>query len=164
MQRRSGAALGLRPAGTQNEDEADEEPSGAAEGDSDLAEDDPGNNYKRLLREDVYGLDIDREFKFPHGRDKDIKKPAGWHRAVRMASEIHINEMRPQTYLHPNAIPSSPPIAFISLVPKHALVVCLRHFFHQRELCWRSTTTRVTLRTGARSYDETKKALARAER
>ena len=88
----------LGPAGSQNEDEADEEPSGAAEGDSDLAEDDPGNNYKRLLREDVYGLDIDREFKFPHGRDKDIKKPAGWHRAVRMASEIHINEMRPQAY------------------------------------------------------------------
>jgi hypothetical protein len=98
-----------------DEVEADEEPGLVAESDSDLAEDDPGNNYKRLLREDVYGLDIDREFKFPHGRDKDIKKPAGWHRAVRMASEIHINEMRPQTYLHPSAIPSSRPIAFICL-------------------------------------------------
>ena len=112
----------LGPAGTENEDEADEEPGGVAEEDSDGAENDPGNNYCRLLRGDKYLEDIDRRFKFPGSRDKNIKKPAGWQRAVRMATEIHINDMRPQTYVlkatyysHRHHNPS-----LWTLVPNHA--------------------------------------------
>ena len=112
----------LGPAGTENEDEADEEPAGVAEEDSDGAGGDPGNNYFRLLRGDKHLVDIDRQFKFPGGRDKDIKKPAGWQRAVRMATEIHINDMRPQTFVlkaiyyshHHN------PFIFGPHVPNHA--------------------------------------------
>ena len=63
--------------------------------DEEVEEDaDPGNNYVRLLDKDKFGLDIDKEFKFPAGRGKNIKKPSGWRRAVRLASEVHINEMR----------------------------------------------------------------------
>ena len=64
-----------------------------ADSDSDLAEPDPGNNYVRLLPPDAH-LDIDKEFKFPGGRDRGITKPSCWKRTVRLASEIHINEMR----------------------------------------------------------------------
>ena len=62
--------------------------------DSDLEEPDPGNNYFRLLAADAHNLDIDKEFKFPDGRHLNITKPSCWKRAVRLASEVHTNEMR----------------------------------------------------------------------
>ena len=114
----------LGPAGTEHEDEAaEEEPGGVAEEDSDGVADDPGNNYFRLLRDDKHLVDIDRQFKFPGDRGKDIKKPAGWPRAVRMATEIHINDMRLQTFVL-EAIYSSHhhnPFLFGHHVPNHAL-------------------------------------------
>ena len=84
-------------------DRADEEAvdQGDVEDDSDVAaaDEDPGNNYFSVMPEDLHGLDIDREFKFPDGRDANIKKPAGWRRAVNYAGEVLINEMRRSTYL-----------------------------------------------------------------
>ena len=75
--------------------EEQEEPADpGADSDSDLAEDDPGNKYVRLLPRDAYNIDIDREFKFPDGRDHDITKPSCWKRAVRLASEVLTNDMR----------------------------------------------------------------------
>ena len=74
---------------------------GDAGDDSDVAaaDEDPGNNYFSVMPKDLHGLDIDREFKFPDGRDTNIKKPAGWRRAVNYAGEVLINEMRRSTYL-----------------------------------------------------------------
>ena len=75
--------------------EEQEEPADpGADSDSDLAEDDPGNKYVRLLPGDAYNIDIDKEFKFPDGRDHDITKPSCWKRAVRLASEVLTNDMR----------------------------------------------------------------------
>ena len=86
-------------------DEAGEEvvDQGDVEYDSDAAaaDLDPGNNYFSVMRKDEYGLDdIDREFKFPDGRDTNIKKPAGWRRAVKYAGEVLINEMRRSMYAY----------------------------------------------------------------
>ena len=87
----------------------EEEDPMASEPDSDIAEADadPGNKYLRLMRDDAFNLDIDREFKFPDGRDKDIKWPPGWRRVVSLAAEVHINEMRRLTVTHSNIFSSS---------------------------------------------------------
>ena len=74
-------------------EEQEEAADPGEDSDSDLAEDDPGNNYVRLLPGDDY-IDIDKEFKFPDGRHRGITKPSCWKRAVRLASEIHTNDMR----------------------------------------------------------------------
>jgi hypothetical protein len=87
----------LGAAGSQDGHEAAAEEADAGDDeDSDFAEAhaDPGNNYARILRPDENIADIDRQFKVPGGRDRDIKKPSCWQRTVRLASEIHTSEMR----------------------------------------------------------------------
>ena len=89
------ARLGTRAADDDTEAAEEEGADAGEDEDSDFAEAeaDPGNNYARILSRDKH-LDIDLEFKFPEGRDKDIKRPSCWNRVVRMANEIHISEMR----------------------------------------------------------------------
>ena len=53
--------------------------------------------YVRLLPKDFYEIDIDEEFKgfkTEDGALRSIKKPANWQRAVDLASEVLLNEMR----------------------------------------------------------------------
>jgi hypothetical protein len=53
--------------------------------------------YARILPDDRHGLDIDREFKGflrEDGQLRSLRKPANWQRAVHLASEVLLNEMR----------------------------------------------------------------------
>ena len=59
--------------------------------------------YARLLPEDAYGVDPDLEFKGFKGEDgsqRGIRKPANWQRAVDLASEVLLSEMRTLLEIH----------------------------------------------------------------
>ena len=55
------------------------------------------DDYARLLPEDRFQIDIDAEFKgftAADGRVRGVKRPANWQRAVDLASEVLVSEMR----------------------------------------------------------------------
>ena len=67
----------------------------------DERQDDDG--YTRIYTEDSFGLDIDKEFKgftAEDGSVRGVRKPANWQRAVHLASEVLVAEMRTLLEIH----------------------------------------------------------------
>jgi len=61
------------------------------------AEQQDDDGYVRLLPKDSFGIDIDAEFKgftAEDGTVRGARKPANWQRAVDLASEVLVSEMR----------------------------------------------------------------------
>ena len=53
--------------------------------------------YSRLPPDDIHGLDIDREFGGflkEDDQERSLRKPANWRRAIDLASEVLLDEMR----------------------------------------------------------------------
>jgi hypothetical protein len=78
-------------------------PAMQPEGEADAAgaEADAGRHdeagYVRILPKDRYDIDIDREFKGflkEDGEVRKVRKPLNWQRAVDLATEVLLNEMR----------------------------------------------------------------------
>ncbi len=73
--------------------EAEDEAGGAAQ--QVERHDDVGD--ARLLPDDKYDIDIDRDFKgfvTDDGALRTVRKPANWNRAIHLASEVLLSEMR----------------------------------------------------------------------
>ena len=59
--------------------------------------------YARLLPDDKYDIDIDRDFKgfvTDDGALRSVRKPANWRRAIHLASEVLLSEMRTLLEIH----------------------------------------------------------------